>query len=394
MKSILYEETIIDMTNQKIKYWTGITIDPNSKKFREDLIELSNIILSVEYNVGTKSKKNYIESTVNELTRKTIKNLINQLLKYKEEKQTPIMHTEIPNIPNLEHIPNSFYSVPEYIGCDETQAENLNYTQHNNIINQKVNFQEKIINYEISLEDCEYKHNNYIYNFSTPLEDITNFKVKSISLSKSDFNISNINNTFIIKQMDSSIDAEIILSEGNYESIHDIINEISTKIRNEFGNQIILDLNKITNKISFKIAPLKSTTNSTILKQSTISKQSNCSYEIKFNSDLNKILGFNNDTYILNSILEAENMYKMSYKNDVNVNIYLNGHLHILDNYKLNLKNIKFLESITENIDKEPYLIEEEMIEFIVIKLECNKQPYKIRDNEFLLKIQYTEKLN
>jgi hypothetical protein len=306
MKSILFEEIIVEMTNQKIKYWTGITIDPNSKKFKEDLLELSNIILSVEYTNGTKSKKNYIDSTVNELTRKTIKNLINELLIYKENKQmyvNPIMHTNI-DISELNN--NELYQVPEYFGCDELQNNNQEKLVEKK--NTKVVFEEKTSNYEIDLEECDYKNNSYIYIFSTPLEEIKSFKIKHLSLSKSDFNITNSNNSLSING------TNVILSEGNYESINDILNEISTKIRNEFGEQILVELNKITNKFSFKIAPVKINTNSTIMKQ-TMKQQTTLNYEIVFDSSLNKILGFENEKYTLKSILVAENMYKMIYKN-------------------------------------------------------------------------------
>jgi hypothetical protein len=81
IKSIVCNEA-----NKIIKYWTGLTVDPKSKKFTKDYTELSNVILSVGSVIGdSRNSSKIIKSISNELARKTITGLIFELQSYKQK---------------------------------------------------------------------------------------------------------------------------------------------------------------------------------------------------------------------------------------------------------------------------------------------------------------------
>ena len=380
-KSVIHEDIIIKMTNEQIKYWTGITIDPSTKKFRKDLQEIANIILSVEYTNGTKNRNNYIKCTVNELSRKTIKNLISELLEYKHK---PIMHTEI-NFKEPE-----IYHTPQYFGVDPTINSEV-YKEKKNIKFHR----DKTIKYQISSDECKYieNQNTYEYIFSTELEDIKNIKLVDFQFTKCDFNITNDNNAFILN------DKKIIIEPGNYIDIKQIIEQINLHLKNDFGNEFTLNLNDITNKISFN----KSTNNikrnnnqSSILKKSIVShdNQNNDTFKIEFITNINKILGFNSKEYINENVVNSENMYKMPYKNDVYISVYINGHNPIVENYKVSIKDVKFLDTVFVDINKSIDITKNESIEFIIVKFRSNildDTSYNLNENTFMFNLEYTQ---
>jgi len=91
-KKINYFEIIVDKTNKQLEYWTGITVDASNPKFLKDYKDISNIIFDVEMVHGSKNINKCIDNICHQLTRKTIKSLIEELYMYKEksERYTPI----------------------------------------------------------------------------------------------------------------------------------------------------------------------------------------------------------------------------------------------------------------------------------------------------------------
>ena len=401
-KSVIHEDIIIKLTNEQIKYWTGITIDPSTKKFRKDLYEIANIILSVEYTNGTNNKNNYIKCTVNELTRKTIKNLISELLEYKHK---PIMHTEL----KLEE--PQIYHTPQYFGIDPTINQNSNPIISQSITHtpmthtpmthtpmthtpithtpmtvgsQKKNIkfhEDKTIKYQIDSSECKYieNQNTYEYIFSTELDDVKKIKLNDLQFIKCDYNITNDNNAFILN------DKKIIIEPGNYNDISQIIEQININLKNTFGNEYSLYLNNITNKIS-----INKTTNN--IKRNN--NDNDNKFKIEFITNLNKVLGFNSKEYTNENVVNAENMYKMPYKNDVYISIYINGHNPIIENYKVSIKDIKFLDTVNVDINKEIDISNDETIEFIIIKFRSNiieDYVYYLNENTFIFNLEYIQ---
>lgn len=371
---VFEEDRIIEETNNRLKYLAGIEIDPTSNKFQKDLKELSDIFLSIELTTGKKNKANYISSTVNELTRKTLKNLIEELQNLKKNTIKPIMHSNINFDEKNDGFPE-YYGVPQYTPqVIEQQSPHVNYNE------------EKSIKYNIKSTECKLQENNgLLYYFSTGLENISKLKFLDIKFENLFFNIDNTNNSFIINNK------IIKITEGNYKSITQVIQEIEKNIKNQNVN-VKIELNKLNNKVSFYLEK----NNSTILSKSQNNTNSN-KIIIEFNSYLNNILGFSETKYTEDLQIEGEKSARLNLVEDIYLNVLINGSDYSIQNEKINIKNHELSDIINHKFTNKVININPDtLIEYILIKFSkdsSSNENYSIKDNTFELNFEYYEQL-
>lgn len=390
-----YISIIIKKTNDELKYWTGIQVDPKSKKFLQDLQELSNIIFSVEMINGSKNMEKCINLIVRELTRKTIKNLVNELYAYKEKASR---FTPIDDL--MSNYDNDNYLTPEYYGVNP--YDQTYQTQPNIPINkyktppqvQEIPKQVLPKKYNLTIKDDKLKlnENNY-YTFTLPNVNIKNIKLKTINIVNSDYNIDD--GLCEIKYENDTIN----ISEGYYKNINDLLNEINSKF---VDKHIVFELNEINHRIRIKRANSSNGNGngggSAILQKTikTIIPQENI--DIQLNDTLAKILGFENGKMTGSSSYNARKLYKLPIKNKLYFTckfVYIENEEQIIyplvERYHIDVENAKFMDEIKLNDIPNNFSsvngVESQMIE---IKLEYeNGELYNSRNSPFSFIFEY-----
>lgn len=380
---------IINKTNEKIKYWTGITVDPRSKKFIKDLKELYNIIYSVEMINGRRDQKVFLDIIVNELTRKTITNLINELQTYKEEyvsqqqylydQQKPKLYTELNELSSQLDIPdvNAKYHVPEYIGVEEEIMEERKMEPP-----KTVKFVEK--NIIVKLDSEKFENNGTLYNFTSDIENVKKIRIKSVSFDKSDYNINEYNNKMTINK------TEIEIPEGCYKTIDKLIECIQKILYEIFGHNITIENNDITNKISISMQNNTKKINHNIQNLSALKNNINSenTLEIIFDGDLNKILGFSQKELKGQNSYIANNLFNLNIYSDVSLDIYANNGVEILKDSVINIKNENYLDTITRSYDNYVDFYGDLSSISVYFKYFNNKM-YNFRGRHFNLTLEY-----
>ncbi len=381
------QQIIINKTNSNIKYWTDIIVDPRSKKFIKDFENIYNIMYSVEMINGSGDIRKFIDSVSTELTRLTIKNLVNEL---QELKQFQIMYsgleeflekedlyeeneyTQQINKKPFDYLPDL---IPTYPGVPlEGTPELPEYNNNNN--NNNDNDNEKFTVDLYSKLNIKSNKNPYDYIFTTELEDVSNIKINTFehNIINNGYEIDIDSNKFNINEM------LIDIPTKNYLTIHDLLIEINTCIQKRLGGNICIEFDKTLNKNKFY----------------SKSKISNMENTIDFSiSELGKILGYCEDKYIIKDFLIAEKNHRFPNITDMlKLSVYINGTNAICKD-----KQINILDKITNinNILKasEFNMIVFEKIEYITVKiLDSNGQLYNFGNNEFNINFEYTYKNN
>ncbi len=380
---------IINKTNEKIKYWTGITVDPRSKKFIKDLKELYNIIYSVEMVNGRRDQKVFLDIIVNELARKTITNLINELQTYKEEyvshqqylydQQKPKLYTDLNELTQNDVVDlNSKYHVPEYLGVSEEQIVEEQKVESPKV----VKFVEKNIILKLDSENFENK--GTLYNFTSDIEGIKKLRIKNISFDKSDYNINEYNNKMTINK------TEIIIPEGYYKTIDKLLECIQKILYENFGHNITIENNDITNKISISMQNSTKKINHNVQNLSALKNNINSeiTLEIIFDSDLNKILGFSQKELKGQNSYIANNLFNLNIYSDISLNIYANNGIEIVKDSIINIKNEKYLDTITKSYNN--YIdFYDDLSSISVYFKYSNNRMYNFRGRYFNLTLEY-----
>lgn len=312
---------IISKTNQQLLYWTGIEIDPESKRFKKDLSELVNIIFSIEMINGAGDINRCVDLTVKELTRKTIKNLIIELEYYKQQNAR---YTPISNIYNDEPIDST---VPVYTGVNLYPVETTYLQQRQKaqppVVQQQViaPVQQQVIapapavqqvskkkySLNIDAENTTKIDNKFIYKFPDGMTDVFDINTDNIKFKNTFYNITEDNTKILVNEK------EYFISEGYYKNITELLNEINSKLIDE---KIIFEINKLNSKIRIKRGLI---TKSAILQKQYSSErtasasdtESSSGTSISMSSDLSQILGFDTYEMTLLSVLTAKALPKL-----------------------------------------------------------------------------------
>ncbi len=388
-----YISIIIKKTNDELKYWTGIQIDPKSKKFVQDLQELSNIIFSVEMINGSKNMEKCINLIVRELTRKTIKNLVNELYIYKEKASR---FTPLDDL--VSNYDNENYVTPEYYGVNTIDSPQYSQTvlpppqyipprQQPTIIQQQPQK-----SFSLVVKDDKLKLNEHNeYTFQLPNIFIKGIKLKNINLVNSDYNIDS--SLTKIKVVDTVVN----ISEGYYKTIEDLLSEINSKL---LDKNILFELNKINHRIRIKYYSesnngTTSGSSGSVILQKTKKSVLQENIDLELNEHLAKILGFETGKLSGSSIYNARMLYKLPHKNKIYFTCKLVDDnfdiIPLLERHEINLENLKFMDEIKlsdiPNNFTNPNGVSLEMIKF-ELKYE-NGELYNSQNSPFSFVFEY-----
>lgn len=313
-----YADIIIQKTNERIKYIADITIDPNSKQFIHDLKDLANIIFSIEMTNNNKSVEKYINSVSNELTRKTIKNLIKELYSLRNKTKTKVMHTNINDVLNTQSYFNDIFN------------DNLNRVEEQPII--QTTDTNISGNQSINLITNQSTNNKFLLNFDKlgltkldmKLDNIMKINISSVEFAYKNFGKDTIKINGV----------EVKLIGCNSENILNCIKYIDNEIKENIDKNISINFNVDTNMVIFEYA----TTNNKIHNKN----DHNLCIDFTNCKDFANLIGYVHPEYTCKDILISNKPLDISSYNTFNLKIYVNDKFLILkeniplDNSKIN----------------------------------------------------------
>ncbi len=359
-----YGDIIIKRANERIKYIADITVDPHSKQFLSDLKDLANIIFSIEAPNNNQKIEKYINSVANELTRKTIKNLIKEYYILKQKQI--VMHTNIDDIYKQQTYFNDIFN-------DSLQNNTINTTVSTSTIQENNTNQNSTLNTSTIQENSTKQLNkNFILSFnslgeiplSTKLENIYNIKLYSL-----EFQQKKLGKEYLIVN-----NTKVYLDSYEIHNIYNIIKYIDSIIKKI---NISIDIDIDTETVFFEYY------------EHIHDKELNLEVDFSNCPILAELIGFNSCNYIVNNILHSERKIKLNLDNsNINISIYINKNIPLIENYKITLNNLSNLSNISNNISKYIY---NTCIESISIITDCDFKLNELYNIDCVLEFIYKD---